>query len=262
MNEVAGDGIDVVKELPRILRDFATECRRERVVMGPLFDDFATRYFAERAGCAVEGESEANRLGLTETPAAPSIVTKEHVARDYTDAENRAAIQIQAHQRGRQTRAMRKRAAPNTWAGFESKLKHMPEPLKMEFGAGLVLAIFHKMEVQQGGEGEIETMYIDKVVFAVKEPATGRCYASQLTPETLPPVLPMLMSFATFWASLKAAPASSFTFDAAAFPAALLAIDLASGKGCRDTVKIPCVDMGDSNVDKDLFVTPFLAQRS
>ena len=61
MNEVRGDGIETVIEVPRILRDFAKEIRRAKVDNIDWFYDAATRHFAELAGCEVTGESIAER---------------------------------------------------------------------------------------------------------------------------------------------------------------------------------------------------------
>eukprot|EP01006_Ploeotia_vitrea_P020678 TRINITY_DN52973_c0_g1_i1.p1 TRINITY_DN52973_c0_g1~~TRINITY_DN52973_c0_g1_i1.p1 ORF type:complete len:575 (+),score=53.20 TRINITY_DN52973_c0_g1_i1:50-1726(+) len=58
MNQVVGSNIQVVKELPLIMRTFAKESRRHKITDEQAFNVFATRYFAKLAGLHVKGHPD------------------------------------------------------------------------------------------------------------------------------------------------------------------------------------------------------------
>jgi len=77
MNQMTGKGMQVVKELPTILRKFAKEAKRNKLDTVEDFNVFATRYFAKQAGYHVEGYPDL-------TDPDPWVV---HVFRAYDTEE-------------------------------------------------------------------------------------------------------------------------------------------------------------------------------
>eukprot|EP01060_Flectonema_neradi_P003565 TRINITY_DN12301_c0_g1_i1.p1 TRINITY_DN12301_c0_g1~~TRINITY_DN12301_c0_g1_i1.p1 ORF type:complete len:216 (+),score=80.19 TRINITY_DN12301_c0_g1_i1:69-716(+) len=120
MNEVRGDGIETVVEIPTILRDFAKEVRRAKVDNIDWFYDFSTRYFAELAGCDVSGESVAERncmLPLKPMTKNTTDVTtdekenedKEAAARAYESAEAARIAAEELQQKGEEAEKAKER---------------------------------------------------------------------------------------------------------------------------------------------------------
>eukprot|EP01063_Lacrimia_lanifica_P001998 TRINITY_DN11039_c0_g1_i1.p1 TRINITY_DN11039_c0_g1~~TRINITY_DN11039_c0_g1_i1.p1 ORF type:complete len:262 (+),score=99.84 TRINITY_DN11039_c0_g1_i1:55-840(+) len=260
MNQVVGDGIQVVLEMPCVLRAFAAACRKEKVQNELHLHDFATRYFAALANCEVTGRSKAQMRGIVPDDYDPMVAATAKKERESTRIpilhqsqpavleggstadEDEAARKIQSLQKGRNAR---KAVAAELGGCIEAKARAMPAPRKLTpEGSPYEYAIFDAAN-PDGGKA---------VVFAVRHLATGAIHAVHAD-DNLKFRIPASCTYMSFWKQLAEAPQEAFAFEDGS-PQSTLTVALA-GPRTTEHFTLQLTPVGDSDVSAAYFEEPF-----
>ena len=268
MNEATSEGMQVVLEMPRILRTFATECRRNKVVVGDTFDDFAAHYFAGLAGCDLVPKGKGSTTTPPPIPPLPptsDVVPEvaavinpyadnqrvEDVPKDLNE-EDAAAVRIQSVQKGRAARKQHEKQTADRNLGAhlrEQKQRFLSGPRKAPVGEAHEVAIFEDSSSED----------VFKVVFAVREvEGEGKVFVSELTEETLVSIVPPTCTIQAFWKACATNEADLFAFNDKDFPAVSFAVTVKSGRKSTAQAEIPLCDMSDPSAQKTYFTDPFV----
>eukprot|EP01059_Diplonema_ambulator_P025973 TRINITY_DN43123_c0_g1_i1.p1 TRINITY_DN43123_c0_g1~~TRINITY_DN43123_c0_g1_i1.p1 ORF type:complete len:237 (+),score=46.61 TRINITY_DN43123_c0_g1_i1:55-765(+) len=236
MNEARGDGIAVCLELPKILKDFSVACRREQVKVGRELDVFGCKYFAEKAGFEVVTETAAQQP--PSPAAAPPVEEAEEVKEEEEEIPPREVSE----------RTIEQTAAKAEEEGAVS-MEELFEARDRYFSGQRIVT-----GVLQGSTHDVSIFTTDdRLTLAIKENATGKIYASQLTPQTLPPLIPNSLTPAGFWKGLNTLPPDSVSFAQREYPSCALVMNIDGVD-----VTVPMADMGDNDVNKEYFEDPFM----
>ena len=220
-------------------------------------------YAAGGAPDAAAPDAAAAAAAAVEPPAPttppPAADDGDANAADDGDA-NAAATKIQAVQKGRMTRKQRP-GSDRTYSDlmWEQKRRFLPGPrlvrgIRVEGGAP---ESAYDLSILDGPTADAAPF---KVIFALRDAATGTVHAAELTEHTLPTVVPTTCTVQAFWKACATHEGGDegLAFFPSGSPSPSLSVGVPCGRSERGTAEVPVCEVS-ADLAASYFEAPYAA---